>query len=1803
MDTGTTAHDTSSAHRGDVEAALHQLRIKLLDLSGRNRLLNFKHTPGRSIQFVEGSPVAMYQRLVESSARQLILVTAVPEPARKDWVERNGRFLRPEAKEWAAVRGISTSYDLSQAKTDDNGSRVRALFYPDDLAKHCRKLDREANSAIQETGANMLFLVLGFLEFPEQPGSDKQFLAPLISVPVQLLKSDTAGQQTFSLQYTGDDVTGNLSLEEKLKMDHSLILPEFSEDEFDLDVYFQSIKELIQKKPGFALRRWASLCMLSFTNMLLVRDLDPDAWPKVAGKNGLLDHPTVREVFEGQATAPDGDFRTSPEHDVETGLADKIPLVFDADSSQHSALVDVLVHRKNLVIEGPPGTGKSQTISNLIAAALAGKKRILFVAEKLAALEVVKNRLTQVGLDPFILELHSNKSNKKKVLEEIQKRIDHRVKAPPDLPKKIQQLESHRNDLRTYQELVNTKSHNKFDLTLHQIMWRAETHRVALSVDERIFTRLKIPDASEMTGFELSRRMECLSYLGTHFTDIGAFGTGGPYWGFSPDKMIPGEEIEVQQIFASSQEWAKHFAAKAVEYVAIIGVPHVTLTKERAEEQLAALHLLVESAETNTALRLVPKFLADDKSGQSASHRLNAFAETIEKFHALRPVVEAGLLYEHEASLERRGPLRELAESARIFGAELGTSSHIEQFYEELRTQSFRLSEAIQQVVTFCKNKFIPFGYSRDALHTLSEIVELILSAPADLLRLQSQGLTSEGCHDSLKQLAQFQKEWVDLQAELSNILYLDLLPEADSVRQAILALREHQGLLKVFRADWRKAVATHKRLHRAKKGIASTVRLAHLESILNLAQLRERWTTHPAWQTFLSMPAPTDPMALYEHLDLALWNQTAAAALDRLQVSFISLPQLTREKLRSLQRDCEAVSVALADAVAALGTIDALFPRLKQELAVNSLEKFLRSTDIFLKAMHGQGEWLVRNMPPDATFETFCAAYDAAIERQKLKSEVEGDAKVRSYYGEEFCGIETDVSAGREALAFGRDLDCLKLSPALSDHIKNGPVLENALSMRELLDCLVASFAHVDEFSQSLRRYGDFDLEMWTGTPTRKGIVPFANSICGKLSEAVSAPDLLIPWSRYVTQRKDANGFGLAEFVELLETKRISAGELDVAYAYATYVTIIRSAFGAIPQLERFSGLRHNQVREAFRRVDREVIAIRGQAIAALCNQDVSLPPGRNGTRVDEKTEMALLNHLLPQQRPRLSVRNMLHRAGKSIQALKPCFMMGPQAVAQYLTPGAVKFDLVIMDEASQLKPEEAIGAIARGGQLVVVGDSKQLPPTSFFSRMSQTSEDEEQYTTTDAESILNVCSAHFHPPRFLRWHYRSQHHSLIAFSNEHFYNGGLIVFPSPYGQSGRLGVRATYLSDAKYQNQTNMHEAGRVVDAVVEHILNNPNETLGVVTLNTKQRDLIDELLDARLRMLDQTDAVRESWTEQGQPLFVKNLENVQGDERDAIIISTTFGKLAGTSVVRQNFGPISRQGGWRRLNVLFTRARKSVSVYTSLRPEDIVVDGTTPDGTRALRNYLEFARTGSLSVAVDKGLEPDSDFEVAVMNVLQGRGYEVTPQLGVAGFRLDIAVKHPETPGTYLAAIECDGATYHSARSVRDRDRIRQEILENLGWRGRIWRIWSTDWFRTPRQETDKLVQFLEELRRTWKPVYASGASWVEEGHAPAVVPDDAAPEDGQMTVSEILGDTVDDLDVKIGDIVKYVDTAKPDDVLWAQISYKPSDIPNGVISHTTPLAQALLGAVVGDEVMLHLPGGRARTFRILNIMRPI
>lgn len=316
-----------------------------------------------------------------------------------------------------------------------------------------------------------------------------------------------------------------------------------------------------------------------------------------------------------------------------------------------------------------------------------------------------------------------------------------------------------------------------------------------------------------------------------------------------------------------------------------------------------------------------------------------------------------------------------------------------------------------------------------------------------------------------------------------------------------------------------------------------------------------------------------------------------------------------------------------------------------------------------------------------------------------------------------------------------------------------------------------------------------------------------------------------------------------------------------------------------------------------------------------------------------------------------------------------------------------------------------------------------------------------------------------------------------MIKFSNDQFYDGDLIIFPSPKPDSRDYGVHYNLIDNPTYKKGRNRKEAEVVVENIIHHFHRHSKKSLGVAAFNKVQAEEINLLLE-RARLKDPAVDKLISSHESNEPLFIKNLENVQGDERDVIFISTTYGPENAGGPVAQRFGPINSDTGWRRLNVIATRAKQRVEVFTSLRPTDIKIGENSRRGARSLRDYLQYADEGRISEhGYSTGKEPDSDFEIAVIHILNSMGYECDPQVGVAGFYIDIGVRNPDRPGEYLIGIECDGATYHSSTSVRDRDRLRQKILEGKGWD--IHRIWSTNWFHSRSTEIDRLKRVLSEM----------------------------------------------------------------------------------------------------------------------------
>ncbi len=440
----------------------------------------------------------------------------------------------------------------------------------------------------------------------------------------------------------------------------------------------------------------------------------------------------------------------------------------------------------------------------------------------------------------------------------------------------------------------------------------------------------------------------------------------------------------------------------------------------------------------------------------------------------------------------------------------------------------------------------------------------------------------------------------------------------------------------------------------------------------------------------------------------------------------------------------------------------------------------------------------------------------------------------------------------------------------------------------------------------------------------------------------------------------------------------------------------------------------------------------------------------------------MGVIRGEIGRKRAHMPLRKLMKAAGRTIQKIKPVFLMSPVSAAQFLPPGAVDFDLLVIDEASQLRPEDALGLIARCRRIVVVGDKKQLPPTSFFDRLTADEagpeEDEDAAVrgaagaapVTDVESILSLCEARGVESQMLRWHYRSRHPSLIEVSNAEFYRR-LVIPPAPETDRTAKGLILRRVQGAydRGGKRTNPIEAEAIAEAAACHARTCGELSLGIVTFSTAQRDLIGDILEARRRQ----DQVLDVYLANGglEEVFVKNLENVQGDERDVILISAGYGpRVAGEPLDSMVFGPVSAEGGERRLNVLFTRARVRCEVFVSFDPRDINLERATGEGPRVLKRFLQFAENGILQECRLTGADFDSPFEAAVAEAIENFGYKADPQVGSAGFKIDLAVRDPERPGRYMLAIECDGATYHAALWARERDRLRQQVLEGLGWR---------------------------------------------------------------------------------------------------------------------------------------------------------
>ena len=529
-----------------------------------------------------------------------------------------------------------------------------------------------------------------------------------------------------------------------------------------------------------------------------------------------------------------------------------------------------------------------------------------------------------------------------------------------------------------------------------------------------------------------------------------------------------------------------------------------------------------------------------------------------------------------------------------------------------------------------------------------------------------------------------------------------------------------------------------------------------------------------------------------------------------------------------------------------------------------------------------------------------------------------------------------------------------------------------------------------------------------------------------------------------------------------------LAAGELASVFDHCWLRSIEREMLLGDSRLSGFQGIRQSRYVEQFQQSDRD---------------HLSVTPARVARRVAEHA-MAALNQVPEQdslirkesnkKTRHLPLRRLFEHAPEALTALRPCWAMSPLDVAQTLPPRPL-FDLVVFDEASQVLPCDAIPALLRGKRAMIAGDSRQLPPTTFFDGSGGDDDlDEEEESMSDFESILDVMDSRL-SRRPLTWHYRSQDERLIAYSNQEIYHGSLTTFPGADADQCLNWVPVPHRMGIGTEKGSNSDEVLRVVDLMIDHALQRPAESLGVIAMGLHHANRIEESLRRRIEE-ENSPELEEFFKESHEErAFVKNLERVQGDERDAIILSIGYGKNANGKMLYR-FGPLNQQGGERRLNVAITRARKRMTLVSSFDYADMDPERTKSTGAKMLRGFLKFAQSGGSELDGSSERQPLNPFEIDVMDKLKASGLQVVPQYGCSGYRIDFAVCHPNRPDQFVLAVEADGASYHASPTARDRDRLRQEHLERLGWR--FCRIWSSDWFNDHSQEVNRVLTAYEQ-----------------------------------------------------------------------------------------------------------------------------
>jgi superfamily I DNA and/or RNA helicase/very-short-patch-repair endonuclease len=1629
--------DITTTNHEYLVSVLEKSRTKLLDTSRRNRLLNFKET-ARDIAIIDEMPNQVFDHLAIQGNEFFFYSYDAEEDEDLAEIERT----LPDSIENSEEEKYSDNFLQTPYPYSELDRKIRKLYY-------------DHKSIIEETGANNLYIACGFLEWSEVVGETRHYRSPLVLVPVHLEKHTGYSDIDFKLVFDDEALDTNYSLLEKLKKDFDIDLPTLEDEQYPED-YWSKVQHAVSRKnhDDWNIVHEMSLGLFRFSKQVMWHDLDPKRWP---AHSSILDKSVIKRIFIGneEDSGFSGQITTEYAQDQETDgeTLVQLPIILDADSSQYSALIDSINLEDGLVIEGPPGTGKSQTIANLIGVALDQGLSVLFVAEKMAALNVVYSRLENIGLGDFCLQLHGLKTSKKDLLSSLKDRIDLSIHTQLDLHQVERDLELTKSELIEFSTIISERIGPE-ELPLYAIPWLIE--KLKQNLPDKFEFR-HITNIGELSYEQFQSISNLFDDLGKDWCSIPAE-VRQSWNGFMPNSYKEKNADVINDLFEKSiqnlkqiLEWLENnslndFAPDFYETIKLVKLGDLNKISDMPDLphglEISYIHEIIHKElfdEFSISIKKVNSYLGDVKVINSvfdyASYESDTYASNLNDYGSLLS----------DVCCDSKTKIEDLKNEHSYINDVINAIDSLQEFCKPVTEINDKILRTLD-----------------DYEKSLIEIKKLTDGPPS--LSLYGYEFHAKPTVNNYFELARTEyKTLVDKKTKL-KLFKFDNNLKTEELKDDVAIISDNlDSWFSIFNKDYRKSKKNIKKILVDKKTFKKEdLFIEKLNEVIDCCCQRDSFNNHAEYKQSLGglfQGVSTDWKKLNEIIKFSI-NLRECYGLEKAKKiigDWDTHIDLMLSADESIRKSIETIKKYAATHP---------FPKSLWQRPVNEISRTLKPWDNKLESTIDVllQPWCKQ----DITLSYAITISNKYSEVKRKEISIEDDSNFNSLLQQYWEKSNTNIKLLESLnIWFKERLMKEPINASLLKYVIPDTNDYRFDRFRELIGQAANVKKNIEEQNSALSKYGDINIINWLGDGEK------INDLINKLQFAKQNIRYLPLMTRWSSLDKQVQDKGLGFLSSQIADGLLTESNSKTAFQYCYYSSLLTNKVNANESLKSFNETTYESLRKRFADYDHQVLTLNSKKIAKkLCNANV--PEGVGHGRVAEYSEKRLIQHEAGKKARHIPIRQLLNRAPNAIKSLKPCFLMSPLSVSQYLEPGKIEFDILIMDEASQLRPEDSMSAVARANKCIIVGDPKQLPPTSFFDTVSNDYESDEESILDDTESILDVCLKQF-PFRRLRWHYRSQHESLIQFSNQNFYNDDLIVFPSPRGDARDFGVHYTFVEEPNYKTGKNRAEAELVVENIVHHFHRHKNRSLGVVAFNKRQAEEIQYLLDKRRKTEPAVDQLISNKID--EPLFIKNLENVQGDERDVIFISTTYGPEVRDGVVYQRFGPINSDLGWRRLNVIATRAKQRVEVFSSLRPTDIHIGENSKRGARALRDYLEYASTGKISEhGTNTFKEPDSDFEIAVMNIINNLGYECTPQVGVAGFFIDIGVRHPDRPGEYLLGVECDGAAYHSAISVRDRDRLRQKILEDKGWY--IHRIWSTSWFQSRNIEIDKLSNILKK-----------------------------------------------------------------------------------------------------------------------------